>query len=262
MIIINNTPLDSSVPELQFTPGGVERSALEILKASPVKYQYDSLQELLFELRLRKEIVQAGRDLDKSTFAFEVFKDSRCNPSYWNRRNDGGFVLKSGVKASEAIRDIYRNGSKYGTECATAMLIVYYKALLHMLPEETYNRLFRRIVLMNWHDISPELRETGLMQHAQDYLPGDRRYFSNPEVDPKTPEWQGENVIDLGDGLYYGHGIGIHKADVIIRVLNENRREGARKEAYLLDRAGRPDFRALAGYSETAPRSAAIQQTA
>ena len=56
-----------------------------------------------------------------------------------------------------------------------------------------------------------------------DYLPGDCRYFNNPDVDPLTPEWQGENAIDLSGGMYYGHGIGIKTADKIIEILNHNR---------------------------------------
>ena len=244
MILIGDKPLDiTSVTD--YPIGSLERAALVKLDASPERYTYDSLDQLRFELRLRKEIVNAAAALDRSNMDFEVFRKTRCNPEYWIRREDGGFDLRPGVKASDAIRDIYRNSGKYGTECATAMQIIYYKALLEIFPEEAFNKMFRDITLMNWNDISPELREIGLMRRSEDEVPGDRRYFANPDVDPKTPEWQGENVIDMGDGTYYGHGIGRYRAGQIIEALNDNRRDGAERSAYLMDSAGRPDFTRL-----------------
>ena len=77
------------------------------------------------------------------------------------------------------------------------------------------------------------------------YLPGDRRYFANPDVDPLTPQWQGENVIDLSGDKYYGHGLGVHNAEAIVRALNENRSEDADESAHLLDSAGLPNFKRL-----------------
>jgi protein-glutamine gamma-glutamyltransferase len=105
--------------------------------------------------------------------------------------------------------------------------------------------MFPTIVLMNWHEIPYALREVGYLNDARDFFPGDRRYFKNPDVDPATPEWQGENVISLGDGLYYGHGIGTYKEDAFIKALNRNRRAGATRSAYLMNAAGRPDFEKL-----------------
>ncbi len=253
MILIGNDLLNAAALAEQFEQGSTERAALDILRQSDEVYTYETLDELQFELRLRAEIVKAATALGRSRMDFAVFRDSRANERYWSRRADGGFVLRRDVSATEAVHDIFEHGSKYATECATAMQIVYVKALMEVLPRETFDRVFRGLVLMNWHDITPVLRETGRMRRYADYLPGDRRYFTNPDVDPETPEWQGENVIDLGGGRYYGHGIGTYDAETIVRALNGNRHDGDDVEtAYLMDAAGRPNFRRLAALRDPA----------
>lgn len=245
MIIINNQPLEPTAILSEYPENSIERTIIEIMSASSGKYYYNSPEQLKFELRLRQEIINAAEALYDSDIQFKVFRDSICNPVYWMRMNDGGFALRPGVRPSEAIRDIFVNSSMYGTECATAMLIVYYKALLEIFPPEAFDRIFSRIYLMNWHNIDGQLREVGWVQPARDFFPGDRRYFANPDVDPRAPEWQGENVIDLGNGLYYGHGIGRFPAHKFIEALNQNRIVGADDSAYLMQSAGRPDFKRL-----------------
>lgn len=255
MILISGSPLQ--LPELigTYPENSVERQLLEQMSKSEGTYRYDTLQQLKFELALRREIVGAAKRLNGSGLRFAVFHKAECNPDYWDRTSNGGFQLKSGVKPSDAIRDIFTNGRKYATECATAMVIVYYGALVEVFPEETFNALFPSIYLMNWHRLAPLLREVGTPVAVTDILLGDRCYFRNPEVDPKVPELQGENVIVLPNGLYYGHGVGITSADWIIRMLNANRIEGATQSAYFIENsAARPNFKRLA---DAAPASAA-----
>ena len=246
MIYIAGQQTDAGTLGRDYAENSVERKIIDTLAASAKPYRYDSLRELQFELKLRSEIIRSANDLAKSGLVFEVFRKSKCNLDFWERRENGGFSLKPGVKPSDAIRDIFEHGNKYATECATAMVIVYFKALLNLFPEEQFNQLFSEIYLMNWHNIHRLLREVGYMNAEKDYLPGDRRYFANPEVDPVTPELQGENVIDLHNQLYYGHGMGKRKADAIIEALNRHRKAGATQSAHLLDSAGRPNFKNLA----------------
>lgn len=246
MIIISGNQVGVEEFAAHYAADTIERKILSLLAASSEKYRYDSEAQLKFELRLRKAIIDAAYALNRSSLDFEIFRKSRCNSDFWDRKNNGGFVLKSGVKPSDAIRDIFVNGSKYGTECATAMMIVYYKALLDVYGDTLFNKTFPSIELMNWHNIHRLLREVGQMKKTKDSIPGDRRYFSNPDVDPVTPQWQGENVIDLDGKRYYGHGIGITDADTIIRALNRHRSEGADESAYLNDTVGRPNFIRLA----------------
>lgn len=229
---------------LTFPSGSTEAQALSIMEKSDATYRFDTLEQLKFELKLRASIVNAAKELSRSNLAFRVFRKSKANPDYWYRTNEGGFRLQPDVSPYDAIRDIYKNSSLYGTECATAMVIVYYKALADILPEDLFNQLFPEIYLMNWQHLDRDLGINRADRPA-DYLPGDARYFKNPDVDPLHPEWQGENVFDLGNGLYYGHGIGIADKEKIIDSLNSLRREGATRTAYLMDFAERPGFKQL-----------------
>ena len=223
----------------------LKRSILTQLTSANEKLDYDSEEQLVFELNLRDQTVNAAKALNRSGMNFAIFRKSKCNTTFWTRTGEGGFRLKSGVSPSEAIEDIFKHGRKYATECATAMVIVYYGALLAVLGKNTFDRTFPKIELMNWHHIDRLLREIGMIKKYPFYLPGDRRYFANPDVDPMTPEWQGENVIDLNGKLYYGHGVGIQSASTIINALNENRIENADDSAYLMNSAGRPNYKNL-----------------
>lgn len=246
MIVIAGKGVQADEIGSDISPNIIQRKIIDMVSSSNNRYKYDSMDQFKFELQLRNEIITSSRELNRSDMAFAIFRKSKCNPVYWDRTEDGGFVLKEGIKPSDAIRDIFENGSKYATECATAMMIVYYKALLNIYQEKLFDRTFPSIVLMNWHRIDNLLREVGFMKEETDYFPGDRRYFANPDVDPVTPQWQGENVIDLDGGQYYGHGIGISNAEMIIRSLNQNRIEDADEPAYLKNAAGRPNFKRLA----------------
>lgn len=235
----------------QYRRGSPEYEALSKLSESSRSYVYLSREELEFELSLRKGIIDASLALYRRRLPFRIFQESFCNEAYWDRRQDGGFVLKSGARPSRAVEDIFISTRMYGTECATAIVIIYYKAVLDVYMPELFDRAFPRIVLMNWRDMD-QLIDPATYRGLADYLPGDCRYVRNPDVDPLTPEWQGENVIDLGNGRYYGHGIGLGSIDYFIDALNRNRREGSQASAYLMDTATRPDFRSLHLYRKNA----------
>ncbi len=209
-------------------------------------YTFGDQHQLQFELQLRESIVKAAGDLYRSGVQYAVFEDSRCNPRYWILTPQGGFRLRPDVRSSAAITDIYQNGHLYAFECATAMVIVLYKAVLDVLDPNVFDRLFDHLLLWAWqYD-----QDLGLTTKKRfEYLPGDIVYFKNPDVNPATPEWQGENAVIMGGGLYYGHGIGITTAEAIIMALNANRRPGATRSAYLMDQATRPNFRYLSQFA-------------
>lgn len=235
MIIISGNIIDFSF---------IERKIINILSSSREVHEYDSQNQLLFEVAMRHAIVVAAIELSKSDLSFTPFKKSRCNPVYWNRTHAGGFELIRGVKPSDAIKDIYINSSKYGTECSTAIIIIYYKALVDILPEELFNELFSNMYLYDWK-VDSDLG-INTIKTPKEYLPGDCRYFNNPDYNPDTPWWRGENTIDLGDGKFYGHDIGIKTAKEIIKKLNKHRISGSQISAYMLNSVTRPDFKSLA----------------
>lgn len=227
-------PVDVS----QLTPG--ERAILDLMERSPYVYRYPSFGHLAFELRLRANIVQAAKDLNASGASFAVFEDHYCNPAYWYRTPEGGFQLINAAMPAPAIRDIFAQGRLYGFECATAMVIVLYKAVLDTIGDAHFNRLFANLYLWDWHYDS-DLRLI-TVSYKPESFPGDILYFKNPDFNRETPEWQGVNVVNLGGGLYYGHGIGIDIAERFIYFLNQNRRPGARQSAYLMRQVSTPDF--------------------
>lgn len=245
--MIKITDYTSDISQLMnlYPSGSVERQVIQAMNDSPADYTFDSLDELKFELLLRKETAKTAVALNNSGMDFSTFHKSRCNPDYWERTGNGGFRLREGVSPSAAIKDIYVNGGEYANECATAMQIVYYGALLKVFGEDAFDRLFPDIYIMNWNAVNPLLSWIGVLKNTGDILIGDRAYFSNPDVDPSTPEWQGENVIVLPDGMYYGHGIGIKTASGLINSLNRHRREDADQTAYLRDSVGRLDYKKL-----------------
>ncbi|MBZ9686884.1 protein-glutamine gamma-glutamyltransferase [Clostridium estertheticum] len=245
MIIISNNIVKVDTFINKYKPNDIEIDIITKMDLSKELYEYNSLNQLQFELKLRNNIVIAAKKLNEGDVSFTTFRKSMCNLDYWDRTDEGGFVLKKGIIPSVAIEDISINSSKYGTECATAMIIIYYQALLNVFAEKLFNELFPKIQLMNWHYIDDLLEDAGYLKKRSDYLPGDRRYFDNPDVNPVKPEWQGENVIDLGNGIYFGHGIGIGNAEDIIIELNKFRIEEAKISAYLLDSAARLDFKNL-----------------
>lgn len=144
------------------------------------------------------------------------------------------------MRPTDAIRDIYVNGQLYGFECATAVIIVLYKAVLETIGTAAFDRLFANLYLYSWHHDS-DLRLITVYGKRLAF-PGDIVYFKNPDVDPEMIHWQGENAVKLNGDLYFGHGIGIMNAEGIISRLNRYRKPGSTVSAYLLDEATYPNF--------------------
>ena len=211
-------------------------------------YYYQSPGAVEFERRMRARIMEAAVALNASGADFAVYKDSRGNPQLWTRTNNGGLLLQTGVSPSAGILDIFRNGHLYAFECGTAMVIVLYKATIDVIGENAFNIYFKDMFLCDWH-YNSNLRLVSTHDKSE-AIPGDVVYFKNPDHAPDKEEWQGENAIMLEGGQYYGHGIGIAPAEVIIDSLNQERVPGSTTSAYLTNEGLHPDFEYMRSLSE------------
>lgn len=224
---------------------GLTKNAQIIVKQMAdytTKYEFESIDQLKFELLFRINTLKAAMELNGSKAKFTTFQYAFCNPKYWYRLSNGGFLLKNGVLPSIAILDILKNGRFYAFECSTAIAIVLYLSTLYSIGPKLFDRFFDRLYLMDWQfDEDLPIYQ----KQSNDFLQGDVLHFNNPEFDPKQPHWRAENVVFFGDDRYYGHGIGIKSAETIIGFLNTKRKPKATKTAYLMSQITRPVYRNL-----------------
>ncbi|WNS74504.1 protein-glutamine gamma-glutamyltransferase [Bacillus sp. DTU_2020_1000418_1_SI_GHA_SEK_038] len=221
----------------------IEKTIIQHMHNDPVFYSYYSVDELLFEIKVRKNIIKSANEMNQSQAQFRSFEYARCNPKYWQLTMAGGFLLRPDVRPADAILDIYRNSSLYAFECATACVIIYYHAILYSIGSSLFNSLFQNLYLYSWHT-DPDLGISTF--YSNHFLPGDVVYFNNPDFHPQTPWFRGVNAVLLNDGRFFGHGFGISTAEQIIQILNEKRKPGSHQSAYLTQLVTRPSFTALA----------------
>jgi protein-glutamine gamma-glutamyltransferase len=202
-------------------------------------YDYNSINQLKFELLFRVNTVRAAEELNNSDAEFTTFANSFCNKKYWLRLNNGGFLLRDFTPSSAAISDILKNGKLYAFECSTAIAIVLYIATLRTIGAQAFNTYFDKLYLMDWQ-FDEDLPV--YQKYGEDFLIGDVLHFNNPDFSPKEPWWRAENVIYFGEDKFYGHGIGIRDSKSIITFLNKKRKQNPRESAYLMRMITRPHY--------------------
>ncbi|MGI8384190.1 protein-glutamine gamma-glutamyltransferase [Robertmurraya sp. P23] len=239
MIQISGVPFQ---PNESWQLGSTEKTIIQQMQNAPVFFSYYSENELLFELKVRKNIIQSAKEMNNSQAVFTTFVYARCNPMYWQLTRAGGFLLRPDVRPADAIRDIYRNSSLYAFECATAIPIIYYLAILNSIGSNLFNSLFRNLYLYSWHTDT----DLGINTfYSNLFLPGDVLYVNNPDFDRKTPHFRGVNAVLLNDGRLFGHGFNIRTSKEMIQILNEKRKTGSHQSAYITKLVTRPSFKYL-----------------
>ncbi|WP_251550831.1 protein-glutamine gamma-glutamyltransferase [Neobacillus muris] len=242
MIKIGNKTVKPGDAILQSITTKEQKSILSLMSDYQELYQYYRLDQLQFELMFRSNTMKAARELDKSGAKFTTFKYSFCNKEYWDRLENGGFLLKPAVKPSTAIMDIIKNGSRYAFECSTAIAIVLYIAALYSIGSNRFDVLFSRLYLMDWQFDEDLPIHT---KFGDDYLPGDVLHFNNPDFSPQEAHWRAENVINFGGDQYFGHGIGITNSSKLIEYLNKKRKPNPKVSAYLMTMITRPFYEGM-----------------
>ncbi|KAB2337273.1 protein-glutamine gamma-glutamyltransferase [Cytobacillus depressus] len=223
---------------------GIQRDIFIALESSPEIFEYDSLQELLFDIDLREHIILAAEDLSKSKAKFTPFSTSKFNPEIWTKTKYG-YLLHPDIFASDGIKDIFNNSQEYAFECSTAIVIIFYKAVLDLIPLSFFNTLFQRLLLWDWnHDQDLSI----VTKKGHDFIPGDVVYFYNPDYN--HPVWMGENAVYLGNGQYFGHGIGIKTEEGMIEDLNTLRRKNATRSAHLISQHSRLSTKYLSQFAK------------
>lgn len=202
-------------------------------------------QKLADQAVVAKAMVDASYAMNGAGVSFALIKDHRANPDFWTVSPGGVLELKPGVKPSDAVADIVKNGSKYGFECATGLVAVYYQAMLDVLGPKDFDRVAADLKLGPWvmeDDLeelmvisSPKAGWTEQDLGEYQVRPGNYYYFKNWDVTPeaKARGWQGENVIYLGEGKYYGHGIGLGDAELFVGKLRSEAEPGGREPSLL-----------------------------
>jgi protein-glutamine gamma-glutamyltransferase len=223
---------------------GLQRDIYLALESNSSLYQYETVHQLLFEIVLRENIIKAAKMLHESQVEFAPFSHSKFNPVKW-RKTKYGYLQSPNVLPSEAIRDVFQNSREYAFECTTAIVLLFYKAVLDSIAINHFNTLFQDLLVWDWkHD-----QDLGIIsKRGRDFIPGDVVYFFNPEYD--YPVWSGENAVYLGNDLYFGHGIGVKTAEGMVNALNTLRKKNATISAYLIPQHTRLNIKYLSQFSK------------
>lgn len=198
-------------------------------------------QAVADQARVSKGMVDAAEKMHSAGISFQLIKNHKANPDFWSVDASGTLTLKPGVKASDAINDMLSNNGKYGFECATGLVATYYVAMLDVLGPKDFDRVASDLRIGPW-DMENDLERLMIETHPDGgwnaevplknpdkLLPGGYYYFRNWDVtdEARARGWQGENVIYLGGGKFYGHGIGLGPGtDFVTKLKAESKPDG------------------------------------
>ena len=189
----------------------LEREIVLALFGSPEPFSYQTLEEFIFAIHVRRNIV---REASKTQLAFSAEEADRPE-EYWDYSEEKGFLIKPGKPIVQALRAATQpevSGRQYAFSCYRATEYVHLLALALELGETdrpTLARLQRQyetraIKSRQFHDLF--LHEYGSMEKPlpqRFYVPGDRLWFRNPDpVSSDISGYEGSWVYYLGHGLF------------------------------------------------------------
>ncbi|WP_223247309.1 hypothetical protein [Sulfuriferula sp. AH1] len=188
--------------------------AREILLAmllGPVAFEFPSHEELQSAVRIRQNIVTAGRS---TAMAFDTVVAERPT-EYWTYSEENGFTVLPGKPLITALQKATQPGASgrlYSFSCYRA---TEYVILLGIAQELTTSNptLFHQLqrqweqqAIMSGRFHETFLREYGSMAAPlppKYYVPGDRLWFRNPDAHSSdVMGYEGSWVFYLGNGLF------------------------------------------------------------
>ncbi|MHB1678173.1 MAG: hypothetical protein ACYCSS_11670 [Sulfuriferula sp.] len=189
----------------------LEREILLAMLLAPVAFAFPGYEELSAAVRIRKNIVTAGR---KTTLAFDTDEAERPE-EYWIYNETSGFTVKPGKSLIEALQKATQpesSGELYSFSCYRATEYVILLGIAQELVTanpgllQQLQRQWQRRAIMSgkFHEVF--LCEYGSMSTplpARYYVPGDRLWFRNPdELSSDVMGYEGSWVLYLGSGLF------------------------------------------------------------
>lgn len=97
MIRLAYSSIDIHTLAQQWNLDHVGMNILRSMSEGEKLYDYEYVEQLHFEIVLRANIVKAAYELYLANPGFALLPKSQCNPDYWDRTRNGGFLLKYGV---------------------------------------------------------------------------------------------------------------------------------------------------------------------
>ncbi len=190
-------------------------------------------------------VVNAAKKLAQAKTRFCSPWYMRFNPSFWELYKGDHYIVKEGQSPSAALLDIFNNKAFTPChECSTAIIIIFYRAILDLIGNEHFDRVFdqsdirKKLIIgpMAYGRISNYITSIGAgnrratSSQAANFKPGSYGYVRNwshyNSESTYDDGWQGENIIFLGDGFVFGHPFGIEKLSTVIDGVDSHRREG------------------------------------
>ncbi|MHB8847411.1 MAG: hypothetical protein ACYC43_03105 [Burkholderiales bacterium] len=197
--------------DTRLNPDDLEREIILAMLLAPVAFVFPGYEELAAAVRMRKNIVIAGRN---TTLAFDT-EEAERPAEFWTYGEESGFTVKPGKSLIEALQKATQPenpGEIYSFSCYRATEYVILLGIAQELattnPEllQQLQRQWQRQAIMSgrFHDVF--LYEYGSAAEPlppKYYVPGDRLWFRNPdEKSSDVMGYEGSWVLYLGGGLF------------------------------------------------------------
>ena len=135
MIVIGRSIVHPYITN-EYEPFAAEKQQiLSIMAGNQEVYSFRTADELSFDLNLRVNIIISALELFKVDFSFVHFSNPFATPVL--EKNVSWRIRASSKHTTFYCHTGYfQNGKLYGTECATAMIIIFIKLYYHCMRKK------------------------------------------------------------------------------------------------------------------------------